>query len=118
MAQMRERRPGRGGAAVHSLVDDSWQHSQAATETPAADVVAVWLVRRFAVSPLGEVLAAPRGGRSMTARPAYMPNRIHLHGVWRGMLLVRRWRQRCAELARGPEGVGLGELSQLNRTGF
>ena len=51
----------------------------------------------------------------MRARPAYiLPDRIHLHGVWRGVLLVRRWRQRCAELARGPEGVGLDELRKLH----
>ena len=51
----------------------------------------------------------------MSARPAYiLPDRIHLHGVWRGVLLVRRWRQRCAELACGPEGVGLDELRELH----
>ena len=51
----------------------------------------------------------------MSARPAYiLPNRIHLHGVWKGALLVRRWRQRCPELAHGPEAVDLAELRKLH----
>ena len=51
----------------------------------------------------------------MSARPAYiLPDRVHLHGVWRGAPLVSRWRQHCAELARGPDGVGLDQLPKLH----
>jgi len=52
----------------------------------------------------------------VSARPAYiLPDRIHIHGQYQGVLLVRRWRQRCAELARGPEGVALDELRRLHK---
>jgi hypothetical protein len=52
----------------------------------------------------------------LSARPNYiLPDRIHIHGEWQGVLLVRRWRKRCAELARGPEGVPLDELRRLHK---
>jgi hypothetical protein len=64
---------------------------------------------------------------ALNLRPAYIPpDRIHHHGVWepdwpqlhgarkRPVLLVRRWRRRCPEPPRAPEGVGLSELRVLH----
>ena len=54
MPQTCKRSPGGGGAAVHSQVGGGQQRSQTRTESPAADLVAVWLIRQFPFTSIAD----------------------------------------------------------------
>jgi hypothetical protein len=68
MPHLCERRPGGGGAAVHSLAGDGLQLRRRRHETPALEAgarnpaAAAWLVRRYRVSPaMAAALVGPAG---------------------------------------------------------
>jgi hypothetical protein len=71
MPQTCKRRPGGGGAAVHSLAGDAPHYSSVlpeilAPEARAADFAADWLVRRFRVSPnMAAAIVEPAGLRGL-----------------------------------------------------